>query len=289
MINPSLLRTLGLVFLGLSLVVTGDVAGKMLTSAGANPFFVAWTRFGIAAILILPLSGVRLAEVKALRDWRVLFRALLIVGGICSMLTALRTEPIANVFGAFFIGPVVSYFLSALLLKEKISPARTILLLLGFAGVLLVVKPGFGATPGIAFALLGGCFHGTYLVATRWLTKEYRPIFLMVSQLLAGSIVLLPLGVAALPATIPVSMVWLVLISAIGSASGNYLLVIASRTTEASLMAPLIYTQLIAATAAGYLVFGDWPDAITLLGLLIIFASGLLSLWLARRVKQIRF
>ena len=278
-------KTIAIIFGALCLIVLGDTAGKILTVRGFNPLFVAWSRFAIAAILLLPLSGLKLEELRFLREWRVLLRAALIIGAICSILTALRTEPIANAFGGIFIGPVVSYFLSAVLLKEKISLMRTGLLLVGFLGVLLVVKPGFGATKGMAFAVLAGCLHGSYLVATRWLAGKYRPRLLLISQLLVGAVFLLPLGLSTKPPEFDMTVIWLIGASAIGSASGNYLLVIANKTTPASLIAPLIYTQLIAATGAGFLVFSEWPDMISFLGLLTILLSGLMSFWFAQRAR----
>ncbi|MGC9371365.1 MAG: DMT family transporter [Paracoccaceae bacterium] len=278
-----LVKTIATVFAAMCLIVGGDTAGKLLTAAGFSPFFVAWARFAIAAVFLLPLSGLRRAELPNLLDRGILLRAALIAGGISCILTALRTEPIANVFGAFFISPVVSYFLSALLLKEQISTSRTVMLLAGLAGVILVVKPGFGATAGMGFALLAGCLHGSYLVATRWLAGDYRPRFLLVSQLLIGALILSPLAVGAETGPFDATALGLICVSALGSAAGNYLLVITSRSTPASLIAPLIYTQLIAAAVAGYLVFSEWPDAVAFLGLSIILASGLLSYWSARR------
>jgi len=102
------------------------------------------------------------------------------------ILTALKTEEVANVFGAFFVGPLVAYTLSVVLLKEHSSLPRVALLLVGFVGVLLVVKPGFGMTSGLLIAMIAGVLHGSYLVATRWLAGDYRPRFLLWSQLLIG-------------------------------------------------------------------------------------------------------
>lgn len=277
-----LVKIIATVFAALCLIVTGDTAGKLLASGGFSPYFVAWARFAIAALLLLPLSGLKRGELRNLLDRGILLRAALIAGGISCILTALKTEPIANVFGAFFVSPVVSYFLSALLLKERISAGRTVMLLFGLLGVMLVVKPGFGATAGMGFALLAGCLHGSYLVATRWLAGAYRPRFLLISQLLIGAVILSPLALGAETAAFDPTAVGLVCTSAIGSAAGNYLLVVASRTTPASLIAPLIYTQLIAAALSGYLVFSDWPDSVAFLGLFIILISGLLSFWGAR-------
>jgi len=282
----SLLQVAAMVFVATSLVVFGDTAGKLLTGGGASPVFVAWSRFALGAVLLLPFSGLKRAELVHFLDWKVVLRVLFIVGGICCILTALRTEPIADVFGAFFIGPVVSYLLAVVFLGERISPLRTVLLLLGFAGVMLVVKPGFGATPGIALALLAGCFYGAYLTMTRAVAGHYRPRFLLVSQLIIGAAVLTPLGATATWPEAGWPAAGLVLLSALGSAAGNYILVFANRIASATVIAPLIYSQLIAATAVGVLVFGDWPDAVALTGLCVIAASGFGTLLAVRQAVR---
>ncbi|MGR3540817.1 MAG: DMT family transporter [Hasllibacter sp.] len=271
----------GTVFLAMTCVVVGDTAGKLLTGGGVAPGFVAWSRFALGLAVLAPVLGVRRAEWRALADPRLWLRAALIAGGIASILTALRTEPIADAFGALFVGPLVAYALSALLLGERVTAARTALVLLGFAGVLLVVRPGFGMGPGMPFAVLAGVLYGGYLTATRWLAGGFRPGFLLLSQLAIGAALLAPVGVGAVPSG--GAALWaLVLVSALGSAAGNYLIVRVSRQAEASVVAPLIYTQLISAAAIGLAVFGTWPDAVTLAGLTLILVSGLASLHLAR-------
>lgn len=285
---PDLMRLIGLVFAAVSLVVLGDTAGKLLTSGGVDPFLVAWSRFALAALALLPFSGLRRAELPDLLDRRVLVRGLFIACGISSILTALRTEPIANVFGAFFIGPVVSYVLAVMFLRERPSALRGLLLGLGFLGVMLVVKPGFGATPGIGFALLAGTFYGAYLVMTRVVAGDFRPRFLLISQLLIGTVALAPLAAMAEVPPLDLRLSFLVLLSAAGSAVGNFLLVLANRRAEASLIAPLVYSQLISATVLGVLVFGDWPDAWSLIGLAVIAASGIGSLVLQRPVRAVQ-
>ena len=229
------------------------------------------------------MLGLGPAGLGRLRDWRLILRAALIVGAIASILTALRTEPIANVFGAFFIGPIVAYVLSALLLGERVSWARTVMLALGFAGVLLVVRPGGEMGTGMIFAVLAGTLYGSYLAATRWLTAFYPPPFLLGSQLLIGAVLLLPAGLASIPASNDLRVWVIVIVSSLASAFGNYLLVVVNRTTPATVSAPLIYFQLIAATVIGFFVFGDWPEPLTLLGLALIFASGVGGLALVPR------
>jgi len=281
--SPALWRVGAIMLASMTLIVGGDVAAKVLSQNGVSPIFTAWTRFALAALVLLPFSGLTRSDAPALRDPRVWLRALLIMAGICLILTALRTEPVANTFGAFFVGPIVAFALSALLLKERITLLRSVLLGLSFVGVLLVVKPGFGATVGMGFALLAGVFHGCYVVATRWIAPLYRPRLLLISQLALGGVILAPFGLAALPDALTWGALGLVVISAMGSAFGNLLLVTLSKTTPSNVIAPLIYTQLIPATMLGFVVFSDWPDWISFVGLAVIFATGIASLALSRR------
>ena len=264
------------------LIVGSDTAGTLLTREGVSPLFVAWSRFAVAVVVLAPFCGVQFREVRQFVEWRLIMRAVLIVCGISCILTALQTEPVANVFGAFFVSPVVAFALSVLLFKERAGWMRAILLLVSFAGVLIVVRPGFGMTVGLGFALMAGLFHGGDLVATKWIAGDFRPRFLLLSQLLIGAIVLAPFGIGVTP-EVTWSVAILVLISSLGSAFGNLLIVLANRIADGSLIAPLIYSQLIHAAFLGWLVFGEWPDVPSFIGLMIILLSGLATLMLARR------
>jgi len=75
----------------------------------------------------------------------------------------------------------------------------------------------------------------------------------------------------------------LITVSALGSAAGNLLLVLVNRNTPAGVIAPLIYSQLLAAMVIGWAVFGQWPDGMSMLGLVIIMVAGVSSVWVARR------
>ncbi|MEJ6745887.1 MAG: DMT family transporter [Yoonia sp.] len=279
---PSLPRVVVMVVMAMVLIVSGDAAAKVLGGQGFDPVFTAWSRFALAAVIIAPFAGLQRSDLAQAKDWRLILRAMLIVGGIVCILTALRTEDMATVFGGFFVGPIVAYALSAFLLGERVTLARTILLGLSFVGVLIVVRPGFGMTAGMGFAILAGCFHGSYLVATRWLAAGFRPRFLLLSQLVIGAVVLAPFAVGPLPAITGDAAV-LIGISAMGSALGNLLLVLVNRTTPANVIAPLIYSQLVVATVLGVIIFGDWPDSTTLIGLAVIAIAGASSVWFAGR------
>ncbi|MEH6457920.1 MAG: DMT family transporter [Cocleimonas sp.] len=272
------------ILLAMSLIPFGDTAGKLMMQQGVSPIFVAWSRALIGALCLLPFSGLRFAELSLFFDWRIVLRALLFVGAVTAVLQGIKTEPLANVFGAFFIAPILAYFLAALLLKEKITKLRSILLLIGFIGALMVIKPGFGMTHGIGFAVLGGCFYGCLLVANRWLADNYRPRFILVSALIIGALVMAPFSIDSIP-DLNTEISLLVLWSALASAVGNLLIIEVARKLSASVVAPFVYTQLIAATFFGYIVFDNLPDGLSLLGLLILLCSGFASFFVSNREK----
>jgi drug/metabolite transporter (DMT)-like permease len=277
-----MLRATLLMIVAMSLIPLSDAAAKLLTAThGVAPVFVAWSRFALGALLLVPFLRARHWDARALVDPRTVFRGLLIVGGIMCILTALRTEPLPNVFGAFFVGPILSFVLSAVLLREPVRPAQAALLALGFAGVLLVVRPGFGMTQGLALAVLGGGFYGCYLVASRWLSGAYPSRTLLLSQLVTGAVVLTPFGLPQVP-EVDGTVAGLILLSAAGSAAGNLLLLVAYGIAPATRMAPFVYFQLVAATALGFAVFGDVPAPLTWAGLGLLVLSGFASLALRR-------
>lgn len=273
-----LLGSVGLMLLAMSLIPLGDSAGKLLTQDhGFGPAFVAFARFAVGAALIAALVRGGVAW-RIWADWRVWLRAALIAAGIVCILTALRTQPIADVFAAFFVGPIFSYLLSTLFLGERVTRAQTVLLAAGFAGVLTVVRPGFDMAPGMLFAVLAGLFYGGYLTASRWLADVAPPRQLMLTQTVLGTLLLAPLGLADLPpaaALADATAVVLLLVSGLASATGNLLLVTAYRRTGATMLAPFVYVQLVSAVVLGWAVFGTLPDRMAVLGMGVIVAAGL--------------
>ncbi len=268
--------------IAMSCIPAGDAMAKLLVQHYAVPTtFIAWARFGVGFLLILPFVNRRNFRLAGLMDWRVLLRGVLIGAAVSAILRGVAAEDLATVFGAFFIGPILSYFLSALVLGERIGAAQTALLFIGFCGVLLVVKPGFGMTPGVTFAALAGVLYGIYLTTGRWLSSATPPMPLLFAQHLVVRGVLTPTGLPDTP-EIGGAMGPLLLLSGLFSMLGNFLLLFAYRAGEATRLAPFVYFQLVAATVLGLVIFGDLPDALALLGVLLLLASGFASLALRR-------
>ena len=267
------LRVAAIMAVAMSFIPAGDTAGKLLQqTASASPIYVGWTRFFFGALMLAPFLGARDLP-RALLDWRIWLRALFITFAIVSILTCLRTEDLGTAFGALFVGPIVSFALSVWLLKERVTLGRTALVLIGFLGVILVTKPGFGLTVGLGFGLLAGILYGCYLASGRWLRDAAPPGTLLLSQLVIGAAILAPVGATQIPA-VSGPVVALTLASAAASMLGNLILLYMSRRVEASRLAPMVYFQLLAATGLGLAVFGDLPDGLALLGLVLLAGSG---------------
>ncbi len=267
--------------IAMSMIPAGDTAGKLLTSLHeASPAFVAWSRFGIGALIALPL--LRPETLRLFKDWRIWLRALLLTGGITSIQIALRTAPLADVFAAFFIGPIFSYVLSIIFLGEQVNPARNALIALGFFGVLLVVRPGFDMTPGLIYAVIAGLCYGAYLTSSRWLSAIASPGSLLFTQLTLSFIMLTPFCWTSTP-TLTTEVASLTVLSAIFSMAGNFLLLFAYARSPASSLAPFVYLQLFAAIALGWAVFGELPDLIAILGLVLIIGAGIASATLGQQ------
>jgi len=262
------------------MIPAGDLCGKLLTSSGiATPGFIASSRFVVGSALLLPF--VPRGAYALLKDWRMWLRALLLVGGIFSVQTALKTEPLADVFAAFFVGPIISYVLSAIFLREPTTKLRSVLMLVGFAGVILVVRPGFGGSVNLLWAILAGGFYGAFLTTGRWLAHLGSPLELSLIQLLLAALFMLPIGLANLP-DFTLSTSALTVGSAAFSMLGNLILLYAYSRVAATKLAPMVYFQLIAAVTLGWAAFGQLPDMLTWLGLAVVVSAGLGSAMLRR-------
>ena len=268
-------RAILIMFLAMSLIPAGDSAGKILTSQmGVAPVFVAWSRFAIGLIILIPFIPDQTRQLFG--NWRIWVRAAMICGGITCIQTALQTEDVANVFAAFFIGPLLSYVLAAVFLREPITLLRSALIAIGFAGVLLVVRPGVDVSAGLLWALAAGTFYGIFLTMSRWLSDLATPLQLSVTQLVISTGLLLPFGLMHLPEfTAPIAA--LTVTSAACSMLGNLLMLYAYRIAPATKIAPMVYFQLLSAVALGWVLFGALPDAMTWIGLAIILSAGIAS------------
>ncbi|MEN8892266.1 DMT family transporter [Planktotalea arctica] len=267
-----MIKALFIMLIAMSFIPAGDAASKVMTSElGVAPVYVVWTRFVIGALILLPFTW--RAGLCVLWDWRVWFRASLVAGGISCITQAIKFAPLADVFGAFFIAPMISFVLSVWLLKERARLVQALLVVLGFVGVLLIVRPGFETSQGLGWAVIAGCFYGTFLTASRWLAGQVAIGGLMLTQMVGPTLLITPFVLGNFPQITP-QIAGLTLVSGACSMAGNVLMLFAYRMQEASKLAPFVYFQLLSAVVLGWAIFGDLPSALTLLGMGVIVVAG---------------
>ncbi len=270
---------------GMLCIPIGDTFAKLAAETTSHSgITLAWARFVLGAVLIAPLT-LWLTRVPALSSRFLgaqVLRGLLLSAVIVCIITAVSLVPLADTFGAFFVGPAVATVLARTLLAEHVRRIEWFAVIAGFAGVLLIVKPQGAVAPGLIWALAAGCFYGGYLTAVRWTAPVGPPLVQLAGQLCVGAVALTPLAVWVAP-SLSLEAPALLLGSGISSAVANLFAIVALGFARAAVLTPLVYCQLVGATALGWLVFGDLPDLWSAAGLLIIAVAGFSPLVIAER------
>jgi len=270
------LRGILLVVLSTIFLSGSDAMAKYLT-VRLPAIEIAWLRYVVLIAIMAPVVLAR-ANRRALiptRPWLQLLRGVSVVGSTLLFLSALRVLPIAEATTTGFVAPIFVILLSMLFLHEAVGPRRWLATLVGLAGVIIVVRPGTSAfQPGALLAIASALCWACAMVVTRRIAGHDGSTTTMACSALVGLIVLS----ALLPAVfIPPTATELVIGGCIGLAatSGHWILVLAYRYADATVLAPLSYVQAIWATGLGFAVFGEVPDAWTVVGAAVIISSGL--------------
>lgn len=277
----------GLMGLGVSTLPLMDGLAKYL-SAEYHVVQVTWARYLFHLLLLMVLLTWRLRPAELIpRQWRLqLVRSALLLGTTLCYFGAVSFLPLADVLALAFISPVVSTALAPLVLGEYVGPRRWAAVALGFVGALVVIRPGLTVFHWASLLGLGaGFFYGMYQLATRRLSGSGRPIITLLYTAVFG-VVVLSLVVPVFW-TMPDVKGWL-LMAAMGAfgATAHFLIIRAFEYAAAPVLAPVNYVEIIAATALGWAAFGDFPDAWTWVGIVIIVASGLFISLLERRTYR---
>lgn len=238
------------------------------------------------AVLAMTRGGVR-ARLPA-SDWLLIaLRSSAEVGAAYFFITALLNMPLANVTAILQVLPLTVTLGAALFFKEAIGWRRMVAILVGFSGMLLIVRPGTdGFTVYSVYALAAvGCVTARDL-STRRMSKAVPSLLV---TLLASLTVLVASGLVSLTiewAPVTPQLAGLLLGSSLFIVGGYFFSVQVMRAGDVSFIAPFRYTGLIWALALGWFVFGDWPVPMTLLGAGIIVATGLFTLYRERRLLR---
>lgn len=270
-----------LFMLALMLFALLDATSKHLTAAFAVPLLV-WARYTLHFVIMLVFvaPSMRLQLVRTDNLALQVVRALALVGTTGFAMMAFRSMPLAEATAVLFLSPLLVTLLAGPFLGERIGACRWAAVVVGFAGVILIARPGGALTlAGVLWALAGAACYAAYQLLTRRLSHAEHPLTLLFYTALVGTAVMS----LALPwfwfEFSPSPLQWLQ-IASLGfyGGVGHFILIRAFRLAPASTLTPFGYTQLIWAGLLGWLVFGHIPDALSAAGMAVIAASGL---WLA--------
>jgi drug/metabolite transporter (DMT)-like permease len=264
-----------------------DASAKYLNGR-MDTLEVVWARYTGAFLLALMVSnpvtrpGVMSTQRPLLQVGR---STLLLVSTILNVF-ALRYLQLDEALSIIFSTPFLVAALSGPMLGERMGWRRWLAVGVGFVGVLIVTRPGFGGLHPAALLSLASAFcYAVYVISTRALARTDSNETTLFYGNVVGAAAMLP--VLPFVWTTPQSILIVVLMVGLGlfGSLGHYLLIAAHRLAPASLLAPFIYTQLVWVILFGYLVFAHTPTAWTLAGSAIVIASGLYVLYRERKVK----
>ena len=248
---------------------------------------VVWARYTGAFIVAVAISNpvTRPGLMLTGRPMLQVGRSVLLLASTLLNFMALRTLQLDQALSIVFSTPFFIAALSGPVLGEWVRWRRWMAIGVGFIGVLLVTRPGFGGIhPAALLSLAAALFYAAYNISTRMLSRTDSSETTLFYSNLVGALVMLPVVpfVWTAPSD-PVVILVMIVCGAFGSV-GHYLLIIAHRHAPPAVLAPFIYTQLVWAIILGYLVFADVPSEWTLAGAAIVVASGLYMLNRERKV-----
>jgi len=239
---------------------------------------VVWLRFIthviFAGTVLLPMRGLALVRTKHL-SWH-LVRAVMFMAMTGMNVWALQYLQLAVTSSIFFAVPILIALLAAPLLGERLDRGRWAAIVAGFAGVLVIVRPGSAEFhPAMLLSIVNAFMYALFILMTRRLAAYDSPETIQYVPALGAAIGLAPLAIAAWewPDT---WLEWTVacLLGVFGGL-GHYLLALAHRYAPATVIAPFLYQQVIYMAVFGYIVFGDVPAPAVGVGAAIVIASGL--------------
>ena len=238
---------------------------------------ITWARYFIHWIVLLPLLFARYSW-SAFRPAQLamqLARSTTLLVGTALFFFGLAYMPIADTLALFFISPLVTTALAPFLLGEKVGSRRYAAVALGFIGALIIIRPGLGVFRWPAlFGISAGFCYAFYSIWTRKLAGTAPPLVTAGFTALVGCIVMT--ATAPLYWIMPTEgEIGLMLALGLIAAAGHYLLILAYERAPASLLAPFAYFEIVMAVVVGYVLFGDFPDSWTWVGIAVLAASGI--------------
>lgn len=277
------IRGVGLYCLALVLFVGMGTLAKTL--AAIYPVEqVIWARYFFHVLLIVLMFPRRIGSLfKTQRLGLQITRSVVVFAATAFGFTSLSIMPMAEVSAIGYVAPLMVTIMSFLILKEKVGPRRLLAVAIGFVGVIAILRPdqaNFSLWSLLPLAM--ATCYATFMVMTRLIRGAAPPINSLFYTAIVGAVV----------ATIPLPFIWQnpeplhwLMFAAMGviGGTGHFLMIKAFEQTEASMIAPFVYTELLWSIVAGAIFFSEFPGIGMLAGAAVIMGSGLFILYREQR------
>ena len=257
-----------------------DVSAKWLVLAGFAAFQLAFMRYAVhfvISLVMLAKGGLDIDRFRTSHPLQVLSRGFLLISATLGNFYALNLLPLTVVSAIMFSSPIIVCFLSMTILFERIGPWRWGAILLGFAGVLFVIRPfGEAFHPAMILPL----YNATALALYSLMTRKLAGVVAVDTQQFylgaVGTALMLPFAIWTW--TPPANLLEAALLIGLGAGgwAGHQLLTNAHRFAPANTLMPYTYSFMIYIAAFSWIVFAHVPDTWVVLGALVIVVSGLI-------------
>jgi drug/metabolite transporter (DMT)-like permease len=250
---------------------------------------VVMIRFWVFAAFVIALAaasggGLR-AAARSHYPWVQLARGVILVAEICVMVLGFVKLGLIEAHAVFTCYPLLIAALSGPILGEKVGWRRWTAILVGFAGVLIILQPGFAVfSPWALVPLLAALLFALYGLLTRFVArKDSAPVSFFWTGVV-GAIAMTPFGLATWTWMTPTDWAWMASLCCM-AVLGHWLLIRAYAVAEASAIQPFAYLQLVFASTIGLFVFGEVLRVNVAVGAGIVVAAGVFTLW-RQRVRE---
>ncbi|WP_054004669.1 DMT family transporter [Cypionkella psychrotolerans] len=262
-----------------------DTASKLATAA-IPVGQITTARFLVQGALMLPIALLMRLPLRISPKTTALItlRAVFLIASTYGFVAGVQVMPIADALAIVFIEPFILLILGYVLFGNPVGPRRIAASVVGFAGALLVIQPSLTHYGTAAlYPLVSAFCFAFYMLITQAIATGMHPVTQQLHTSIAGSLLCLPVmlwangtGITELDPVMPQGLNWLWLFGVgFWAAASHMCMTVALKCAPASTLAPLHYLEIVTAVTLGYLVFGDFPNALTWAGIVIIIASGL--------------
>jgi drug/metabolite transporter (DMT)-like permease len=265
-----------------------DTSVKYLVTVAHLPLLqIVWIRFVVNMVFIIAAVGPgrAMSSLGSRRIGLQVSRSLLLLATTALNFVALRFLQLDQTATILFLSPLLVAGLAGPFLNEWVGWRRFSAICVGFSGVILITRPGFGGIHwAVAFSFLSTFGYACYSLITRYLTQFDTASTTAVFTPIAGSVFLAPLAIMSWRSPETLGATVLLLFTGILGGLGHSLLILAYERAPAPVLAPFGYINIVFMITLGYAVFGDLPGWWTLSGTAVIVSSGIYLLLRERKM-----